>query len=235
VKFYLFTSDFDFIKILEKSKLDGVLHTYNAYQGNPFIYIAKYVESETKLKHMVAIRPYTVSPQYLCTITDTIDQIISLGCNRIQINFISGWIKEEELNAGGFVGEINDRSSNIDRGNYLIEYIDVLEKLDRKIPDYYISVTNNFTFELAKKHNSKIIIDYSHFKPLRYDIENMHVMLSTGNLLQEKPYLTHQEFFEFVEEAKCANIKEIIFPNQELRIAEHVVNLVNKYKENEIK
>lgn len=232
MKFYMFSSDFDFIRTLEKSKIDGVLYTYNAYQGNPFIGIAKYVKAKTKLKHMVAIRPYTISPQYLCTIADSIQNLI--GSN-LQINFISGWIKENELNAGGFVGEINDKSSNIDRGNYLIEYINVLEKLDRKIPDYYISVTNNFTFELAKKHNSKIIIDYSHFKPLRYDIENMHVMLSTGNLLDEKPYLTHQEFFEFVEEAKCAKIQEIIFPNQELRAAEHAVNLVNTYKENEIK
>lgn len=233
MKFYLFTSDFDFIRTLEESKLDGVLYTYNAYQGNPFIGIAKHVKDTTKLKHMVAIRPYTISPQYLCTITDSLDDLI--GSNQIQINFISGWIKENELNAGGFVGEINDRSNNIDRGNYLIEYIDVLEKLDRKIPDYYLSVTNNFIFELAKKHNSKIIIDYSHFKPLRYDIKNMNVMLSTGNLLHENPYLTHQEFFEFVEEAKCANIQEIIFPNHNERMAHHVVDLVNTYKESEIK
>jgi hypothetical protein len=231
MKFYLFTSDFNLIKTLENLKWDGVLHTYHAYQENPFINIAKNITQDTQIKHMVAIRPYTISPQYLCTITDTISNII--GQDKIQINFISGWIKEEESDAGGFVGDINDRSSNVDRGNYLIEYIHVLEKLNRNIPDYYISVTNNFTFELAKIYNSKIIIDYSHFKQLRYDLKDMKVMVSMGNLLLDHPDLSHEEFFNIVDNIKSQNIQEIIFPNQ--KNTNLVIDLVNRYKQRENK
>lgn len=227
MKFYLFSSDFKLIKELYKFGVDGVLHTYNAYQSSAFINIPKELK-KTNIKHMVAVRPYTISPQLLSQIGMTFDDMYGKGI--LQINLISGWIKENEKNAGGIIGPVNDNSTREEKSKYLVEYIDVLENLERKTLDYYVSVTNPHTFAAASKYNSKMIIDYIHFEQDKYDVVGKRVMVMVGPTNEDGSLVSHEDLFDRMNRLKKSGIKEIIFPGGNQLIVEHTLDFIKKYK-----
>ena len=228
MKIYLFTSNFETIKELESSEIDGVLHTYNANDTNAFIRIAKDVSVNTKLKHMVAIRPYTISPQFLSQISRAFSDLYKK--NLLQINFVSGWIKESEKDVGGILGSVNDLSASIERSRYLIEYIDSLENLNDKSIDYYISITNQFTFDAAIKNNSKIIIDYSHFKDKRYAIKHDDAMVGLNPADSDGVLFDQDELLKILWDLESNGIKEVIFGNGGENATAHVIELAKRYK-----
>jgi hypothetical protein len=229
MRFYVFTSDFVLIKELSKNGVDGVLHTYNANQTNPFVTIPKNLP-QTNIKHMVAVRPYTISPQLLSQIGMTFDQLYGKGV--LQINLISGWIKENEKDVGGIIGLVNDYSTSIERSKYLIDYLDVLENLKNQTLDYYVSVTNEFTFDAAAKHNSKMIIDYNHFKQNKYDIKNKKIMVMISPTGSDGILLSHEELISCLLELESHGINEVIFPGGEDSVVKHTIDLVRIYKAN---
>ena len=170
MEFYYFggyTYD-SYITKLHLHGFDGVMFTYDAGQGDLFTLIARDMKSYQKIKYLVAIRPYTISPQYLCMIKESLNAI---SPNRIQINLISGKIKEQEKKYGGILGDVNDLSSHVDRSNYLIEYVEELNQMggnsgwfDHPKLDYYVSTTNQHTLDLAYKYSHKIIMSYRDYK-----------------------------------------------------------------------
>jgi len=228
MKIYIFTSNFDLIKELDKIGVDGVLHTYNAYQPNHFITIPKNLP-QTNIKQMVAVRPYTISPQLLSQIGRTFDEFYGKGI--FQVNLISGWIKESEKNAGGVIGPVNDHSTRIERSKYLIDYLDVLENLEKKTLDYYVSVTNEFTFAAAAKHNSKIIIDYNHFKENRYNIKDKHIMVMLNPKRADGRVLSHKEILSCLSELESSGVREVIFPGGEDHVVEYTLDFIKTYRQ----
>jgi hypothetical protein len=245
VDFYFFTSDFDLIKELEPIGFEGVLFTYNATNHDHFIRIARNISAETKIKHMVAMRPYVISPQYLAMISKSIGEI---NKNILQINLISGHIKDEEKYVGGVLGPVNDSSDITERAKYLIEYIESLENLGIDKPDYYISVTNEFSLATAKKYNSKIIIQYSHYKNNLYDLKGTDSMISITPILRQTQEeidalpestvqhridmenLTYDQFNDVVNTIKNDNINRIILSAWDMHETKHIVDFVKKYK-----
>jgi hypothetical protein len=225
--FYIFTSDFKLIKQLNKFGVYGVLHTYNTYQTSPFVTIPKELQ-KTNIKHMIAVRPYTISPQLLSQIGRTFDSLY--GDKVLQINLISGWIKDNEKNAGGVIGAVNDNSSREDKSKYLVEYIESLEGLEVKGLDYYVSVTNNFTFNAAAKHNSKMIIDYAHFEENRYDIKDKRIMVMLSPTKNDGSPKTHEELLLSVKKLKENGINELIFPGGSQDIIDNTLSFIKKYK-----
>ena len=232
MKIYLFTSDAKLIKELELIGIDGVLHTYNAEQDNAFVAIAKNI-SETNIKHMVAIRPYTVSPQLLSQIGKTFDTLFNKKI--LQINLVSGWIKDNEKDFGGILGTVNDDSDKIEKSKYLIEYIEVLESLKNKSLDYYVSVTNKFVFDIASKYNSKMIIHYSHFDKKKYNIKDKPVMILVESFRNDGSVVSHEELFQNIKRLEENGIKEVIFSGGEKEIMRHTVDFIKKYKKSENK
>jgi alkanesulfonate monooxygenase SsuD/methylene tetrahydromethanopterin reductase-like flavin-dependent oxidoreductase (luciferase family) len=214
MKFYYFGATFDgmppSIEDLESSNFTGMLFTYNVHQGDYFTRIARDLNPEQKIKYMVAIRPHTMSPQYLCMISNSIN---NMQRDRVQINLISGHLKPDESNVGGILGEVNDQSSRKDRSNYLIEYIEELDRMKSrpgvKIPDYYVSSTNIYTYEAAARLGQKIILPYSIYKqgyflntdiksqtkpgePL--DLKNRKIMVSVGPIIRDTQEQIDTEF-----------------------------------------
>jgi hypothetical protein len=153
------------MKDLDDANFTGVLFTYDAMQGDFFTRLARDIKHDQKIKYMIAIRPYAISPQYLCMVNQSINEIMP---DRLQINLISGHVKPHEQSVGGILGDINDSSSNIDRSNYLIKYVEMLEELRKnprnQIPDYYVSTTNRFVFDASSALNSKMIIAYRNYR-----------------------------------------------------------------------
>lgn len=157
---------------LNNHHFSGVMFTHDIPEGDMFVKTAIDLKENENIKYLIAIRPYTISPQYLSMINRSIDRISK---NRLQINLISGYIKEHEDGVGGIVGNVNDQSSSVDRSNYMIDFLKSLNEMDqdkespgywhdpnhRNKLDVYVSTTNSYVFEAAKKYKHKIILPYN--------------------------------------------------------------------------
>jgi hypothetical protein len=177
MKFYYFGGTFSegakTASNLNANNFDGVMYTYDATQGDMFTRVAEDIKKNEKIKYLIAIRPYTISPQYLCAINDSINEMMK---DRLQINFISAYIKDHEANVGGIVGEIKDSSSKIERSNYMIEFLKVLNEMkeNKNSLDFYVSTTNEYVFDVVKKYNNKIIIPYSLYSRKTWTDHNLN-------------------------------------------------------------
>lgn len=160
------------ISLLEESGFTGVLFTYNAWQGDYMVKMARDLDPSQKIIYMAAIRPHVISPQYLTMISQAMSSIMP---NRFQVNLISGHIKEEEKTFGGILGEVTDLSSHIDRSNYLIKYLEELDKMKNQNTefhelDFFVSTTNEYVFNVASKLKNKMIIPYRDYKNKHWTI-----------------------------------------------------------------
>lgn len=205
MKFYYFggnlSSNNNQMEELEEAGFEGVLFTYNPNQGDFFTLVARDIDKSKKIKYMIAIRPHTLSPQYLCMINHSISTIMK---NRLQINLIAGHIKEDEKNFGGILGDVTDLSSVPDRVNNTIAYLDELKKMESNpkvhIPDFYVSCTNPYLFNAAAKHDYKIILpyrdynngffldtnEYGNTRPgQEFSIEGKKIMLALGPIIRD--------------------------------------------------
>ena len=156
---------------LNKNHFSGTMFTYDIPEGDMFVKVASTIRKDERIKYLVAIRPYTISPQYLYMINQSMDRI---DRGRLQINIIPGYIKDHEAGFGGIVGDVNDESKSVDRSNYTIKFIETLNAMNQEkdFPGYYrdpnhkstldvyVSTTNSYVFEAAKKYKHKIILPY---------------------------------------------------------------------------
>lgn len=190
MKYYYFSGDNHMdpishsnIDLLESYGFSGALFTYGSYQDDYFTQVARHINQNKKIKYMIAIRPYTISPQYLTKISKSIETIAP---NRLQINLISGQIQKEEKRLGGVLGPVNDLSSSIDRSNYMIQYLLELDKIQKNDPglhkpDIFVSTTNKYIFETSNNINNKMIVPYREFKK-NFDIKNNMLTIFDGVL-----------------------------------------------------
>lgn len=177
------TNDFNFKTLSEKLEdigFTGILFPWGSMGDDYFTHIANKMDVTKKIKYMVAIRPYAVSPQYLCKVNRSMNKISN---NRILINFVTGWVYDEEKNVGGIVQEVNDLSSNIERSNYMINYLKTLNTMKDDLPDFYLSVTNQFVFEASK--NNKSIIPYSWYKVNMFDLDPKNSMIHVAPIIRD--------------------------------------------------
>lgn len=222
----------------------GALFAYSPFQEDAFTTIARYANKDYNLKYIVAVRPYTISAQYLCTINNTLDKIIP---NQLQINFVTGWPYEEEKTFGGILGDVNDSSSNVDRSNYLIKYIDNLNQIKTQKLDYYLSITNSFIYDLANKYNNKMIIPYSYFINHKFNLLGKDIMISVAPILRQDPeeindlnivkteqdieVFSYKEFCKVIELLKENNINKILLRSSNTEEKNKIFDFVKKYKE----
>jgi alkanesulfonate monooxygenase SsuD/methylene tetrahydromethanopterin reductase-like flavin-dependent oxidoreductase (luciferase family) len=234
---------FDFKELsneVENAGFDGILFPYSSHDDDYFIPIATNIEPDKNIKYMVAIRPYTISPQYINQIVKSINKISN---DRVLINFVSGWVYENEKNLGGIHGDINNLSSNIDRSNYLADYIDVVNNMKRNKINFYVSVTNSVMLEKTK--NNKVIIPYIWYKQGKFDLSGVTAMISICPIIrktkeeidkiknnsesQESVYFTEDEFMKFLNDINEKNIDGLlIFEDSENIEKENIMKIINK-------
>lgn len=253
MEFYIFSKSIKDVEELIKHNYTGGLFIYSTSLSDFFTQIARTMNLEEDFKYMVAVRPYAISPQYLFMINDSIN---SIDKDRLQINFISGSPANNIVDTGGILGEIKDSSSLIDKSDYLIKYIDMIENPNKKIPDYYISVHNNSMVDKTLSHGSKLLISYEDYKNKIYNIEDRDVMIHMWAVLRETRqeliilkdqhskkypqnmktyYFTYKEFEDILIDLKNKKINQFLFYNfwdeKERKI---IHSFVKKYKEKEL-
>lgn len=208
MKFYYFGGSLEYkdqMSDLEALGFKGVLFTYVPHQGDIFTWMAHNIDKTKKIKYMVAIRPHTISPQYLSMINKTIQKICP---DRLQINLIAGHIKPDEIDFGGIVGEVTDRSSVKDRVNYMIQYLESLNSMNTDL-DFYVSCTNPYAFNAAASYDNKIILPYCDYKNgyfshkkangqvvpgEKLNIDGKKIMLAVSPIIRETQNLIDLDF-----------------------------------------
>ena len=242
------TNDFDIKNLseeLEDNGFYGVLFTYSFFNDDYFVKIANTIDPNKKIKYMVAIRPYTISAQYLCMINNAFEKISK---SRIVINIITGWVNDQEKSIGGIQGSINDFSSNIDRSNYSIEYVKSLKNIKSNTPEFYVSVTNEIVFKNVS--DGKVIVPYSIYKQNRFDLNNENTMISVFPIIakdekellslkkekieQDAEYFTIETFENFLNELKSKKINSVLIGNDRPELSKkNILSFVSKFTNKE--
>jgi hypothetical protein len=180
---------------LNNHKFDGVMFTHDIPQGDIFVQTAMDLKINEKIKYLVAIRPYTISPQYLAMINDSLNKVQK---DRVQLNIISGYTKDHEDSIKGIVGAINDQSDKVEKRKYLVEFLDALNEMNSnsnlKAPlDFFVTTTNPRVLDAVNRHNNKIILPYSLYKNniwfkkfnRQLDVKSQEVMLAITPIIRE--------------------------------------------------
>lgn len=171
MRFYWFgrthMSDFKgLIDKLEDAGFYGTLLPYVVGMPDQFIKIANTISKNQKIKYIVAIRPYTISPQYLTAMCKSMDHIQP---DRVMINFVAGQVDSYELAFGGIIGDITDQTPPLERKKYLLEYVKTFWNLNfasikAKRPKVFISGMSQEIFDIVEEYADYNIVAYEAYK-----------------------------------------------------------------------
>lgn len=127
------------------------------------------MKAEQKIKYMIPVRPYLLSPQYLGMISAGIEAVVP---GRTIFNFINGHISEDE-NLDGIIYSSIDFSNKGDRRLHLEEFIKTLSRIEmHEQPDFsevLVSGGSLETLEITHKLGVGLATSYSSFMQNHYE------------------------------------------------------------------
>jgi hypothetical protein len=220
-------------KSLQYKKFDGVMYPYIIDNNDYFTKISRIMEKDN-FKYIVAIRPYSISPQYLSKMCSSIKEI---NDGVLSINFVSGWIHEEKKDFGGILSEINDNSSNIERSNYMLEYTKEFKNISDN--NFYVSTTNETVFNFCAENDFPMIIPYSWYTINKFDLTNKKYIISICPIIGDEKTdsvdienFSENEFIEFLRECELKNIEGLlIMENKHNSQYPKISTLVKRYRD----
>ncbi len=142
------------LQTLDDSRYYSVLYTYHSTSPSNWIRATHILNKNQKIKHMIAIRPYAISPEYFVMMYDAFNEIAE---DRIMFNIVPGRIESGEdivsksLYIGDFIDDTRKRVAYSDK--WLEKVLSI-----KKIPEIVVSGMANDSLALAKKYG-----DYSAF------------------------------------------------------------------------
>ena len=173
-------------KDFEASKVYSILLPYGSTGLDYMMYAADLMKSTNKIKFMIALRPYSVSPEYAAKMFQT----IYLYGNRIIFNLVAGKFspEEEEFVLNNYVGDIS-LINTIEKRIILSDiWQEKFVKLmgDIKLETYTIA-NSPLTMELGKKHADYLIFDHHRI------LENSSQANGKGLVLIIDPLILNEE------------------------------------------
>ena len=244
-------------KELDDAGFYGMLVPYSVGENNHFIETARALDTQQKLKYIIGVRPHTISPQYLAMMIKSINDI---DPDRVWINFVAGFIREDELASGGTMFSEDFERSFQDRKEYMAKYIPIFNSFckDKRI-DTKICMTGmtEEVFSLVEKYADYNITAFEPYKrangfkeiikpriislcPIIEDNEeNLTILKNQKNLPQDAILTTNSELMDLVSNLKEKGIEDIILFSHGTNHKEHdiekykIINFVKNYKEKE--
>jgi hypothetical protein len=160
-------------KIFEEIQYESVLFTYFQDMSNAFIRIAHTIDPSQKFKYMVAVRPYTVSVDFLSSVYDSFNEISK---DRIIINFVVGNVNdipENILNENSLVDTYEKRliyhKSFISR--FKDKYIGHIE------PTVYVSGSSDYLINTGLNYSDGIITEFANYNKFKHILDKNVVFL----------------------------------------------------------
>lgn len=232
---------------LEAHGFNGVMYPHSTGMGDFFTKVSRMIDPKSNFKYIVAIRTYTMSPQYLAMICLSINEICK---ERIMLNFLTGYPSKKEKSIGGILSEINDDSSNVERSNYMINYAKEFKEISKKFTtaDFFVSTTNKEVFNVCTKEELPILIPYLRYKEDWFKYTGQKIILMIAPVIGTKDleknwecdnnnecrhpktencanldFFTENSFISFLDDCEKNGIYAILFQESEY--------LTEQYKE----
>jgi hypothetical protein len=237
---------------MKKAGMDGVMYPFGSTMGDYFTKISRIIDVKSKFKYIIAIRPYTISAQYLSMVCSSIN---SISPNVLAINLLTGYINKHEQAYGGILSEPNDSSPSIVRSNFMLEYAKEFKKISKN--EFFVSTTNETVFNNCAENGFAMIVPYVWYKVNRFDIEDQKVVISIAPVLKDNKehhhyecdnnnecrhpadakcmdldFFTTEEFFEFLDDAEKRGIHGMLFQEADYIAQEYdnILPAITEYK-----
>ena len=228
---------YSFPKELESAGFDGMLLGY-AIEGDPFTWVSKISEKESKFEYVVAVRPWTISPQYVTQILDSLNEISSP--EKISINFVPGGLNQREKEFGGILGEVNENSDQQYRREYLADFMKEFHRLHTEKNKIFVSGHHPEIAEICNLYSDYIIMDYQVYKQFD-DINPSEKDLYLGidpiidiNPEKKRPYalvVSERELYSIIKHLEERGVKGIFIHRPILpEYFSNIKDFVKKYK-----
>jgi len=232
---------------LENAGFHGLLLPYAARYRNFFIDIARHMKKDQSLKYIVAIRPYTISPQFL---SNTIKALNEIDDDRVWINFVSGQVAEREKEHGGIIGEVNDSTDPLTRKRYLLNYVKVFNDFYEGYtgkPVVCISGMSEEIFDITEKYGDYNFLAYEPYSKNNYrriskprvvsmcpfirDTQEEIDSLDLTDTPQDIVYTTEENLIGLIKSLKEDGIEDVMFfSHGEEEEMDRIVEFVKKNK-----
>jgi hypothetical protein len=259
MNFYFFdqmgTASLDVIsKELEDAGFYAMLVPYGVGEKNHFIKAARAMDLNQKLKYIVGVRPHTISPQYLAMIIKSLNDIQP---DRVWINFVAGFIREDEVESGGTMFPEEFERSFKDRKDYMAKYIPIFNDFCKnKQIQTKLCMTgmSEEVFSLVEEHADYNVIAFEPYtrlngfrdisKPrimsmcpvIEDDEEYLLYLQSLDNIPQDIMFTTTEDLILKINDLKEKGFNDIMFFTHGKNNSDHdhekykLVEFVKQYK-----
>ena len=241
-------------KELEDAGFYGLLVPYGVGFENQFIETARALDTKQKLKYIIGVRPHTVSPQYLAMMIKSMNDI---DADRVWINFVAGFIREDEISLGGSMFPEEFEKSFKVRKAYMAKYIPIFNDFCKKKniqTKLCMTGMSEEVFSLVEDHADYNISAYEPYKRLNgfRDISKPRIMSmcpvieddeeyllylkSLDNIPQDIMFTTTEELMLTINKLKESGFNDIILFTHGKRDSDHdhekykIIEFVKKYK-----
>lgn len=216
----------DYSEILNNSGYDSVLTVYHSTIADNWIKAARVLNKKHKLKYMIAVRTYAISPEYCAMMCKAFYEIQK---DRLILNILAGDFQKEE-NSIDNVLEINDIIRTYeDRVIYTKKWMDKfiqsdIFKKDPKIkPILVLSGSSKQTVENSEKYGDGHLTTYSKYKyELNSKVNTKIKMVYVEIIIRD----TYEEAIKYIPK----NSNEI---QMQSTIAGTELQIIEKFKEME--
>lgn len=209
---------------LEKAGYESVLLVYHSKVPDFLTKAVRVMSSKQKLKYMIAIRTYAISPEYMAMICQSINE---MAPNKIILNVVSGDIHAGETSVEDLVLVDQLLKTTESRINYTDIWLNKFLNMDilRSKPPIVMGGHSDETRNLAIKHNathlSMINRHEDHLKS-RNPVHNKNQMICFGLVIRD----TQEEADRFGEEFFSESEKLLFICGTK----EHLINKINYLK-----
>lgn len=149
------------IETLEDVGYDSVLLTYSSTEPDNFVMAINHLNNST-IKYNIAVRPPTISPEYLAMMIQAVQEIHP---GRLMINFVSGDLYSNENLNGIIYHDLILLSDKSYRRKYLSIFLDKLfdRTVLKNIPEMMIGSSSEDAIAACKKHGLMLALTYESF------------------------------------------------------------------------
>ena len=141
----------------------SMLLTYHSTLPDNFIKSARALSEKEKIKYMLAIRTYAISPEFMSMICKSFNEISK---DRLMLNIVSGDIHSDEnpINDLVMIGDIVDTPEKrlIYTDNWMDKFLKI-KNFNNK-PEIVMSGHSNITRDMAIKYNATHLSMYDMYK-----------------------------------------------------------------------
>lgn len=179
-------------KTLDDAGVYSVLLPYGSTSPDYFAWLPNLIHNTKSLKFMMAIRPYTFSPEYASRVFRTANEVHQ---GRVTFNIVAGALssEEQEYSLKYYAGNPEDINTMDKRIEFTDRWAELFckifdEQFDSARPELYTIANSPVTLELANKY-----VDYAIYHNHRIDYNKEHGRKNLKHVIVIDPLITEDD------------------------------------------